>query len=542
MHASQLSNCSESSAGLLFPASLPSWLSSAESLRPLLAAQSQAALDAFDAAHPHHAQDDLRVTYFVTWGQDMRSRVQSALEGGGGGDTAPPLVSAAGGAVSQASTAPPLGAEESQHCALITHVCALPARPQPPVHLLVRGAPRHNAGAKSSDWVKQRAGLEALLKAGDTALEEIILHTPEGGLLEGLSTNVAAVCGGGVVTPHEGVLHGTVREVLLEMAAAARIPVHLEAPSLSALAACTGVSVSSTSRLSLPGSSVELPVALLGAASKGGEPQHDKLAMAQRSTAAWLQCVQASAAAQGVAAAAVAGSAVELAPPTPLAELKEVFETTEPYVMHMPHPSGDGGAFVFAGPPPDSDKQPVTVAGLRELTAAEADTLPRMRYRLLEPADAGSHAVLDFFTTQVPPEFRGAGMAGKLARGALDTTALLGARAKPSCSYLHATFVPRNLGYMDVVSEITPEMQAAAEAALAAVTSSPDTDSQAAAAEGAGGGTSVQLGALHPSKVRMRCSDEHEGHVHVAFSLSPVSQLLDAMVQAQVASHSTKVR
>ena len=126
---------------------------------------------------------------------------------------------------------------------------------------------------------------------------------------------------------------------------------------------------------------------------------------------------------------------------------------------------------------------------------------------------------------------RGAGVAGKLAQAALDTTAALGARAKPTCTYLHATYVPRHLGYMDVVTEVSADMQQAAEEAL-----------RAAAGETAGSHAPARLGQLQPSQVSMQTSQEYDGHVQVAFSLSPVSQLLAAMVQAQVQSHSARVR
>lgn len=81
--------------------------------------------------------------------------------------------------------------------------------------------PRVNAKAKDSEWVRQRRALEAT-KPGDA--NEVILVTPGdtsgdtgGGLLEGLTSNFFVLQGGGVVTAEEGVLPGTVRQLILEV-------------------------------------------------------------------------------------------------------------------------------------------------------------------------------------------------------------------------------------------------------------------------------------------------------------------------------------
>ncbi len=524
----ELAQGQESSSVQTKAIELPSWVSSASALAPLLQDASKSAFDAFDVAFPEESENDMRITYFITWGSDITSHVSSSLQGGGGSSSTGSRVPIAGELILERPIPAELQGPASQNCTLITHVCALPARPQPPIHLLVRGAPRHNAGAKSSQWVKERAGLEGLLKAGEGGgLEEVILHSADGGLLEGLSTNVAAVQGGVLITPQEGVLLGTVRQVLLEVASTAGVPCDLSAPSVGQLASCTGVAVSSTSRLALPASSVHLPSALVMQAAAPSSSDSTTQALAKRSTSAWLQAALQS---SGEAAAAEGGAALGIAPPLLEAELNSVFQTSVPGVYHIPHPSGDGGSFVFVTPPEGSTTPPPGAAELSNLTVEEADALPRMRYRVVKPATAQEHAVLDFFTTQVPPQYRGGGVAGKLAKGALDTTAALGARAKPSCSYLHATYVPRNLGYMDVVSEMSPQMVAAAHAALVAAGAKDTT----AAAD--------TLGVLSPSKATMHTSASFDDHVQVHFSLSPVSQLLAALVQIQVASHSQKVR
>lgn len=43
---------------------------------------------------------------------------------------------------------------------LYTHIRPLPPRPSPPIRVDIRGAPRGNAKAKDSQWVKERKGLE----------------------------------------------------------------------------------------------------------------------------------------------------------------------------------------------------------------------------------------------------------------------------------------------------------------------------------------------------------------------------------------------
>ena len=107
-------------------------------------------------------------------------------------------------------------------------------------------------------------------------VNEIVMgvETPQGSLalLEGLSSNFFAVYGGKVYTAAEGVLPGTVRDVVLSVCERHQIPVVLEvrscclfgcwwvtdfpmilqAPVLSTLQDWEGAFISSTSRLVLP--------------------------------------------------------------------------------------------------------------------------------------------------------------------------------------------------------------------------------------------------------------------------------------------------
>eukprot|EP00908_Phaeocystis_cordata_P024402 Transcript_6860.p1 GENE.Transcript_6860~~Transcript_6860.p1 ORF type:complete len:264 (+),score=60.76 Transcript_6860:76-792(+) len=78
------------------------------------------------------------------------------------------------------------------------HVAPLPPLPAPPVCVEVRGAPRANALAKDSAWVAERAPLEALMNAAEMNVNELLLTTAGGELLEGSQTNFYALIGGKV--------------------------------------------------------------------------------------------------------------------------------------------------------------------------------------------------------------------------------------------------------------------------------------------------------------------------------------------------------
>lgn len=72
-----------------------------------------------------------------------------------------------------------------------------------------------NAKAKDSEWVRQRKAWEASKPAG---VNEVLLVSHEGQLLEGLTSNFFVLDSqGAVVTADEGVLNGTVRELVLEV-------------------------------------------------------------------------------------------------------------------------------------------------------------------------------------------------------------------------------------------------------------------------------------------------------------------------------------
>ena len=53
--------------------------------------------------------------------------------------------------------------------------------------------------------------------------------------------------------------------------------------------------------------------------------------------------------------------------------------------------------------------------------------------------------------TEVPPELRGRGLAGKLVRAALEHARAQGLRVEPRCSYA-AEWIGRHPGYVDLVA------------------------------------------------------------------------------------------
>eukprot|EP00240_Pyramimonas_obovata_P006341 CAMPEP_0118927644 /NCGR_PEP_ID=MMETSP1169-20130426/5074_1 /TAXON_ID=36882 /ORGANISM="Pyramimonas obovata, Strain CCMP722" /LENGTH=304 /DNA_ID=CAMNT_0006869451 /DNA_START=315 /DNA_END=1229 /DNA_ORIENTATION=+ len=133
---------------------------------------------------------------------------------------------------------------------IYSHFVPLPPLPSAPVKVMVKGCPRSNAAAKDSDWVRARKTLEDE-KPKD--FNEIILAQNEQFLYEGMSSNFFAVTKSGeVVTAEEGILAGTVRELLLQVCKSEGIPVRLEPPSLLEVENWEGAMVSSTSRLATP--------------------------------------------------------------------------------------------------------------------------------------------------------------------------------------------------------------------------------------------------------------------------------------------------
>eukprot|EP00898_Chlorokybus_atmophyticus_P008313 jgi/Chlat1/8483/Chrsp80S07930 len=177
----------------------------AEKVRPRVIKSFQAAAQEFRSKYPSLKDEELRITILATWQGEMES--------------------------------------------LQTHVGVLPARPSPPVRVEVRGAPRVNAAAKDSEWVRERQDLE---KAKALGVNEVCLVGDDGSVMEGLTSNFYVVMNGAVHTAGEGILLGSVRKIVLEVCKREGIPLVLKAPNIGDLHAWEGALISSTSRVLLP--------------------------------------------------------------------------------------------------------------------------------------------------------------------------------------------------------------------------------------------------------------------------------------------------
>mmetsp|Transcript_12386 Transcript_12386/g.14220 ORF Transcript_12386/g.14220 Transcript_12386/m.14220 type:complete len:305 (-) Transcript_12386:532-1446(-) len=138
---------------------------------------------------------------------------------------------------------------EGNNRELFCHVTELPERPESPVKAGILGAPRTNATAKDSEWVRQRKHLEEKMKA-DT--NELVLVSPNGELMEGLSSNFFAIQDGAVHTAGDGILKGTVRQVILDVCKENQVPIVFTPPNVATIMNWEAAFISSTSRLLLP--------------------------------------------------------------------------------------------------------------------------------------------------------------------------------------------------------------------------------------------------------------------------------------------------
>ena len=75
--------------------------------------------------------------------------------------------------------------------------------------------------------------------------------------------------------------------------------------------------------------------------------------------------------------------------------------------------------------------------------AGSDDQPARLDYRLRGD-------VVDIVHTEVPPEYQGQGLAGKLATAALDWARAAGHKVLPSCSYVKS-FIGKHPGYQDLL-------------------------------------------------------------------------------------------
>jgi len=172
---------------------------------------------------------------------------------------------------------------------LILHATLLPPRRSPPVKVQIAGAPRDNALAKDSEWVRARTSLEA---AKGEDVEEVLLSVAETKgkrvrVLEGTQTNVFALIGDVIYTAGgSDVLEGTVRRLVLEVCEKNNIRVIQEAPVLGLHErGWDGAFLTSTSRLVLPIDEMEWKTEAEDGATrivKQSFNRSDKIAMIER--------------------------------------------------------------------------------------------------------------------------------------------------------------------------------------------------------------------------------------------------------------------
>lgn len=125
---------------------------------------------------------------------------------------------------------------------------------QPPIICDLYHVVRNNAVLKDSLWVKYSFSTvlftrqrDAYYKKSGKSVEEIILS--ENGLIfEGGQSNFFAVKNGTVYTKGEGVLQGTVRNLVLTICEKLGIPTCLEAPRVDEIPLWDACFITSTSR------------------------------------------------------------------------------------------------------------------------------------------------------------------------------------------------------------------------------------------------------------------------------------------------------
>jgi branched-chain amino acid aminotransferase len=106
------------------------------------------------------------------------------------------------------------------------------------------GVYRHNAAAKTTDWMHERKRLQAAMPAG---IYDTILCDDEGHMLEGLGSNFYAILDGQLRTAAAGVLPGIAQQIVFAVAPAI-IPLRLEAPNLRDIPWISEAFITSSSR------------------------------------------------------------------------------------------------------------------------------------------------------------------------------------------------------------------------------------------------------------------------------------------------------
>lgn len=115
-------------------------------------------------------------------------------------------------------------------------------------------AHRDNPKAKLSNFLSRAENIREQEKE---AFDEILMVSPDGDLLEGLSSNFFGIIGDTVYTAEEGVLSGTTRDFILHLAEELQIPVVFKPVKKDEIAALDEAFISSTSRAILPIRSID---------------------------------------------------------------------------------------------------------------------------------------------------------------------------------------------------------------------------------------------------------------------------------------------
>lgn len=115
-------------------------------------------------------------------------------------------------------------------------------------------AHRENPKAKLSNFLSRA---EDIREQEKDEFDEILMVSPNGDLLEGLSSNFFGIKGDTVYTAEEGVLSGTTRDFILHLASDLEIPVLFKPIKNDEIADLDEAFISSTSRAILPVRSID---------------------------------------------------------------------------------------------------------------------------------------------------------------------------------------------------------------------------------------------------------------------------------------------
>ncbi len=117
------------------------------------------------------------------------------------------------------------------------------------VHLVTSSVERHSPKAKTTDFIKPASEVRQLLPDD---VEDALIVTDAGRLLEGTSSNFFAIKGKEIWTADENVLPGITRSMVLEEAEKAGYPIHLEPITVDDIPLLDEAFITSSSRGVLP--------------------------------------------------------------------------------------------------------------------------------------------------------------------------------------------------------------------------------------------------------------------------------------------------